>query len=469
MLTFATEIPVSQERSTTDLLAVCKTWILGSPYTEFSHVDFDNVNSLEDWSCSKKNESVHFARCETDNLSIGGLRYLKRESTSLEWTTEIVGTKSAESFWVSIRVSCESSAPSIRLPQPKKPYIIRQLLDSLGGGKDGEFDISDTPLELRNDEIEFASALILGRSENRLPVVYVSAQPNNTPLVDPQQLARWLSGMAHVVVEPNRPFSLRLMLEVDRQNVYGGTVGIYWPDGAGKRAHFLGAQYKFPRDIESAVSEEIRVALANRRPLSNCTWAFLRETLSRRAYQRLKAEGSTEISQYVDAFDAEIQAKEERIQEAEKEISRLQAVVRALEAKCSSLPGGSILSFGKEQDFFPGEIRDIVLTALSDATKSVRSNSRRRHVLDDLLRVNKQQGEAQQIEEEIKSLFKAYRDMDARCRSALERLGFEVSEDGKHYKAVFQGDGRYTFTIPKTSSDHRAGKNLASDIKNILL
>jgi hypothetical protein len=58
--------------------------------------------------------------------------------------------------------------------------------------------------------------------------------------------------------------------------------------------------------------------------------------------------------------------------------------------------------------------------------------------------------------------------MDAKTRSALAKLGFDISEDGKHYKAVFQGDGRYTFSISKTSSDHRAGKNTASDINKKL-
>ncbi len=98
-----------------------------------------------------------------------------------------------------------------------------------------------------------------------------------------------------------------------------------------------------------------------------------------------------------------------------------------------------------------------------------RENSRRQHVLVDLLASNQPSRNGAKLEDEIKSLFKTYRDMDAPTRSALLRLGFDISEDGKHYKVIFQGDGRYTFTLPKTSSDHRAGKNIASDITNALL
>jgi hypothetical protein len=77
-------------------------------------------------------------------------------------------------------------------------------------------------------------------------------------------------------------------------------------------------------------------------------------------------------------------------------------------------------------------------------------------------------GARQALEEEIKTLFKTYQGMDTKTRNALARMGFDLTEEGKHYKAVFQGDGRYTFSLSKSSSDHRAGKNLASDMNNTL-
>ena len=470
MLMFATEIPVSREKTIADLLHVCKQWVSGSPHTTLSN-NWEGMESSDDWAISTNDESVYVSKCIKDDLSVGGLRYIKRESGGLEWTTEVVGSKDSRGFWVSIRVFCESATPSIRLPLPRKPYIIRQLLESLGGGKDGEIEVTDKPLLLENIDIQFAGSLLLGKAGNRLPVVYVSVLPNKSPLIDAERLARWLSGMAHIVVEPNRAFSLRLMLEVRRQNVYGGAVGIYWPEGARRKAYFLGEQYQLSRDIEEAISEEIRVSLANRRSFPKCSWAYLRETLSKRAYQRLKDEGSTEISEYIEAFDAEIKAKDMQLQESEKEINRLEAALRYQDVKYANQEEGLVLTVGKERDFFAGEMRRIVLVALSDASRNVRANGRRKHILDDLLNANKEKGksEAEKLEAEIKSLFKTYRDMDARCRNALLQLGFDVTEDGKHYKAVYQGDNRYTFSIPKTSSEHRAGKNLASDITNKLL
>lgn len=194
----------------------------------------------------------------------------------------------------------------------------------------------------------------------------------------------------------------------------------------------------------------------------------MKETISRKKYELLKSQGSTALDEYVAAFDAEQAAKDGKLIEAEQEISRLHAEIRRLESANQSSATGVVVS-GKEQDLYPNEIRDIVVAALQEALRSAHENSRREHVLNDLLVANTLSGQGEKLENEIKSLFKTYRDMDTRTRSALERLGFVITEDGKHYKMVFQGDGRYTFALAKTSSDHRAGKNIASDINNTLL
>ena len=45
--------------------------------------------------------------------------------------------------------------------------------------------------------------------------------------------------------------------------------------------------------------------------------------------------------------------------------------------------------------------------------------------------------------------------------------GIEVI-DGDHYKLIYKGDPRYSFTLAKTSSDYRSKENLLSEIKNVL-
>ncbi len=213
--------------------------------------------------------------------------------------------------------------PAARLPVAKKPVVVRTLLHALGGGRDGELDVGENAYYLGNTEIEKAAKLIVGDSECRLPIVYVSANFYGGYALDVDRLANDLSGMAHVVVEPNRPFSLRLKLDANSENVYGGSVGIYWPDGGGRRSFFLGRTHETPSELAKAIFNEVRLALTNRRPLERCTWASVQEMVSRQTFEQLKESGSDKVEEYIGAFDKEIAAKNAQLEDAENEIGRL--------------------------------------------------------------------------------------------------------------------------------------------------
>lgn len=173
------------------------------------------------------------------------------------------------------------------------------------------------------------------------------------------------------------------------------------------------------------------------------------------------------MADYVEAFDSELQAKDKRLAESEVEISRLNAEIRRLSAGAGSSTTG-FLALGKEHDLYPQEIRDQVVAVLQSSLRTLKEGSRKQDVLFDVLEANPPGGAAIALDSEVKSLLRTYRSMDARLRSQFIDLGFAITEDGKHYKLTFRGDPRYMFTLPKTSSDHRAGKNVASDITSTL-
>ena len=54
-------------------------------------------------------------------------------------------------------------------------------------------------------------------------------------------------------------------------------------------------------------------------------------------------------------------------------------------------------------------------------------------------------------------------------RQELLNLGFEITEEGKHYKLTYRDDPRYIVTIGKTPSDNRSGNNNAALISKIML
>lgn len=467
MQTFYTEFPVGPECNLEKLIFMGIEWIVGSPHSEIPEEIISEIDGNKCWARDFGSEQVEVNRAFLDGVEIGGVKYCRNESNGLSWETTVVGEKTESGLWVGIRISCETSNLGTKVPPPKKPYIIKQIFQQYGGGKDGEISVSDQPIELKNSDVALAKRILSGESGATLPIVYVSAPFNNKKFINSSELATWLSGMAHVVVEPNRSFSIRLMDEVNQKNVYGGIIGIYWANGSGGKRFYIdrGAT---PDGVRKSIHWEVKNALAIRRSTRKCTWSHVSEASARETMVKLKADGSTALQSYINTFDAEIKAKEALLKNAENEISRLFSEIRRLEAVEGFDAEGGILENGTERDLYPGERHDLVLMTLEDALPNVVQGSRRQHIISDIVKDNKKIGSTRKMEAELKSLLRTYKEMDARSKARFEELGFSIGADGKHYKAIFREDPRYTFILPKTSSDVRAGKNCASDISKIL-
>lgn len=466
MLSFATEFPVETTRTSDDFLVAVRAWLLGSPHTAFKESDLGAMHANDEFSAKKSNELIEALKYEATADDMAAIRYTKFDR-GLEWVSTIVFSRGQSANWIGIRTSCESQRPAARLPIAKKPIFVKTFLTHLGGGMDGEIKVQAIPFRLTDSDVPLAARCMSGQAGCRLPLVYVSARFQGGHSVNVDSLAEALAGMAHVLAEPNRAFSVRLMNEVDSQNVYGGAIGVYWPEGGGRRSFFLPHDFETPPEIERAVVEEVRSALANRRPLSRVTWSAVQELISRRAFIALRDQGSTEVQKYVDEFDKELKSKQEKIEDAEREILRLEAEVRKYQAQ-SPMQSGLVIQTAPEQDLFAGELLGVIRDAMADAVTRVPEDSRRQHILNSIVMANPPTGEAEAMRSRLKALLRDFRSIDAKVRGSLQEMGFEIFEDGKHDKIVFQGDDRYTFAMPKSGSDHRGGLNLASDISRLL-
>ncbi|MDO4505839.1 MAG: hypothetical protein Q4B64_02700 [Spirochaetales bacterium] len=68
---------------------------------------------------------------------------------------------------------------------------------------------------------------------------------------------------------------------------------------------------------------------------------------------------------------------------------------------------------------------------------------------------------------ELQTLLRCYRKIDSRTEHSLNRMGFNVERQKTHVILSYWVNGRkLIFTVAKTSSDYRAGRNLASVIYN---
>ena len=98
---------------------------------------------------------------------------------------------------------------------------------------------------------------------------------------------------------------------------------------------------------------------------------------------------------------------------------------------------------------------------------TITPKSRRADVVTDIIQNNDYQKLSESKAAEVKRLLKDYNGMSARLRQAMKDLGFEITEEGKHYKLTYYGDDRYQATFAKTPSDFRSGKNDAQITINI--
>lgn len=491
MISFATDFAVDPAHGPEDFLRAIASWLLDVERTAIAAEQLQALHTETSSRINTGGELLQTLIARQPDTTVAGIRYSRQEE-HLTWITTVVfsrrlktrgndagnadlpdmaipetDTAPASDAWLGIRIECTSSLPQAHLPVDRDPAIVPTLLNALGGGLDGPLRVSNQPRLLAGHELPLAADLILGDSDHRLPIVYVSAcfQPGHA--IDPRRLASRLAGRAHVVVEPGNSFSRQLQALAKSTNVYGGTVGIYWPEGGEPRRFYLGTLYQTAAELGDAIQEDLHRTLRQRRPLPRCTWAHLREQVSQNTIAALKSAGSLSIDDCIRSFGEEIAAKEQLLQEAEEEIERLRQELRQREIR----PGDDniLLSPGTERNFYDQEILGIVLDALADARKYVPPDSRRQHVLQSIVDANPLPHRiATTRHETLKDLLCGMTTIDARIRRGLESMGFRISNGGKHYKLLYQGDDRYTYSLPQSGSDRRGGLKAASDISRLM-
>ena len=84
-----------------------------------------------------------------------------------------------------------------------------------------------------------------------------------------------------------------------------------------------------------------------------------------------------------------------------------------------------------------------------------------------MLEANPVIGEGERVISGISTIFGGGGRLNKTSKAQLRDLGFTIEEDGPHYKLVFH-DPRYMFTVSKTPSDHREGKNMISQIRAMI-
>lgn len=200
-----------------------------------------------------------------------------------------------------------------------------------------------------------------------------------------------------------------------------------------------------------------------------------------------------ELRQKLEAAEARAAAAEQaveahiaQVKSGEERRARLEAEIRELRAKAPEPPrvalapqpapspepsaprarGGVLAAPAGFAETFPGEVREMVVAALSDACETAHQSTRERRaaVLEAVLAANPSSGELERRRAELRQIVKdvAYHN-DEHMLKGLEKLGMKLISGKKHWKLEY---GNVRMPMSKTPSDYRSGLNSSADMAN---
>jgi len=467
---FATEFPVTREITNSEFAASAIAWIRGiSKSTVLQNFEgkeqYDDDFFLEAGS----GETLQFKSYEDSAIRALGVRHELPDLIGRVWRTECVVSHCDAGSFLRVRGQCLLNDSSATVMTPKKPFFITQAIEDGWGSNDGDFAVSNTPFHLNDTNLGLASEVVKGEQECLLPCVYVSRGNDNTLSLDADVLARKLAGLAHVVVEPSRKFSFRLMENSFRRNPYGGAVGIfirgrgevirlYAKSGTGKQHTKIAEVISAVVDLNSKQSAR-----------SGLEWQTLQELQGRRLRKQVSENLSEELSDYIDEFDREISAKDEKIK-------NLQQLLELANAIGNDFAGESpdIISLGLAEklgsQLYDGEFSDRLRYFMLDSLSLNRGADLDHRTIELVSRIvenTSYSGRAISLVGQIKSAGKDGNQMSKNLGNILSGFGYAKSTEGKHVKytpptSLF---GLPNEILPSTPSDsQRGGKNKSSDI-----
>lgn len=477
MQPFATEFPIKSLDNKAAFPAEVFAWLGGMRDSKV--LDATSERELE-------NENVHLVAETGEELRMRelksdgewtavGFQHDIPDRQGRLWRTEAVLRRDKDGAFVRFKTQCLARHAGAFLETPKKPYLVKALLNAEWGGVDGEIDVLDEPLWLDDseDDITLAQAIGSGVATRWLPVVYVSATGDQEWVLTKDQiekLAYDLGGVAHVVVEPSKRFSFRLKEASEGRNAYNGTIAIAIPSRGFIRRFYLRNEH----DRVFELIENIRLGATELRsfmPSEGWDWTELQEYALRA--QRNASRGAIsqeEADQLLDEFTRQLKDLQDENRRLTSQLNAL-AVNDIADAERDISIGLDISRVVKE--IYPGELLDRVRlaaqTALSVADvqgTDARTVAVWRNIME---RIPRSQG----VDDLLRDLTRATKDakrMAEELTSLLLRHGFCSKSENRHIRLEAQNgfEGLANITIAKTPSEHRGLSNQRSQVERIL-
>lgn len=462
---------VTKELTKEKLIELAFEWVNNSP-----HYGFDNISWSGEDLYERETEKQKFSVVQSNDSKILAIRLENIDNDNVLWTNDFVYEECDKDNILLVRLARDAvDKKSIVTRGYNRPRLMKTILKLGYGAEDNNLLISDREILITENNLDLAEKVICGRTKYLLPVVYVTKRfIDNVTILDTKELAKDLAGTAHVIVEESTEITAKLKERTNGINPFNGAVHIYYTDKVGTRI--------IPDDFSKANAFRFKIVNSVCRRLSQVkvddkyTWGTIRYQKLLEKYRQDQKENS-ELEKVCEEI-LELKEKEhaQLVADMELELNELRSKVQNYEYAFQSRKKeqiGNIMFNCSEEEFFEGEIKDMILKLLQDEKKKMDTDPnqrgwRRYHVLEALLKDNEIIGKGQDLDTELKDILSRIDRINAKDRKRLRELGF-VSRENKHNKLYFHDDDRYLITLGKTPSDSRAASNSASTAINTIV
>lgn len=470
MLLFSTILKIDKSLTRDDFLNLVIEWNQGSPH---ENNVIPNLNWDGSYNQKFGDETISLEFKEYRNEEIVAVRYVKKLDDGIIWKTDYI--MNFKDYKMSIMLDRSFTEDAIGVdPSFTTPLFIRLLIEKGYVVNDNDLPILMNPHLISCENLSVLTAVINGTKFYDLPVVYVSKTFSNNNPIDVNKLAYALKGVAHIFVQGDHGTNTFIREQCNSTNEYNGAIGIYYQSDVVKHKRFLNYEYFDPTITRQNILKEI-INFTNQQSIDPLyTWdgvltSLLRDRFESQKSKRTKAERTKEeTEELLDSFSNDFD-------ELTEENGRLRSSISDLESELAfyrdafnnkTVNDSGFLSSGSEKEFFQDEKKEFILSVLSDSLVSIKDNTRKKHIIQDIIQQNNSEDVLSKKREEVKRLLTDYSGLTGKLKQDLKQLGFTISDEGKHYKLTYFDDNRYTITMAKTPSDGRAGKNNVSEINN---
>lgn len=351
-------------------------------------------------------------------------------------------------------------------------------------GKTGWGDASPIILSLKDKEK--IRDIQSGRLRAERPIIYLTCSSKTFhPIVNTRLLAEDVSGLFLIVEE--KEIGMQKALKDPSSSwipPYNGAIDIYWPEGGWSRINparwnhldsdgiartammnccalhrYAPPAISQPDVAIKGLSETAGVEYTGNETLPDTLKAIRNDFDSRT--EKLKEE----YESYTKEIEKENRDANAKAAAAGNEVRRLKGLLEKTSGDITSIQLAC-----DEQEFYQGELRDIIVEALERYLKmnSDPSMKERRswHVISSVIRQNPVSEERKRIITEITTTLTGGGKSTKDDERQMLRLGFEKVADrqGTHLKFLYHSDPRYMMMIASSPSDNKAGNNKAKEI-----